>query len=64
MVGDSTIRVVKIPTSRYIIEIAERNSFEKVEDFSYIIRNRYLRIPRQGRGGIIPKDYIIVLRKK
>lgn len=64
VVGDSTIRGIQIPTSRYLIEIAKRNGFKKVEDFSYIIRNRYLRIPRSGRGGIIPKDYIIVLRKK
>jgi len=61
--GDSKIRDVKIPTSRIFIDIAKRKGFNLVDDFSYIIRNRYLRIPRKGRGGFIPKDHIIVFNK-
>lgn len=63
VVGDSIIRGVEIPTSRYIVEIGKQLGLAKKDDFSYIIRNRYLRIPRMGRGGFIPKDYILVFRK-
>ncbi|MDD5658661.1 MAG: modification methylase [Actinomycetota bacterium] len=63
VVGDSRIRNVEIPTSQYLIDIAKSLNYKLINNFSYIIRNRYLRIPRKGRGGFIPKDYIIVLKK-
>lgn len=63
VVGDSQIRGIHTPTSRILIEIAEKIGFKTENDFSYIIRNRYLRIPRQGRGGFIPQDYILVFQK-
>lgn len=63
VVGDSKIKNITIPTSRYLIELAEKEGFILDNDFSYVIRNRYLRIPRMGRGGFIPKDYILVFKK-
>jgi len=63
VVGNSQIRKVEIPTSQYLIDIAKSLNYKLINNFSYIIRNRYLRIPRQGRGGFIPKDYIIVFKK-
>jgi len=32
-----------------------------VNHFGYIIRNRYMRFPRMGRGGLIKEDWIIDL---
>lgn len=59
VVGDSKIKDIKIPTKDIFIEIAEINGFKLSNYFSYIIKNRYLRIPRSGRGGFIDKDWII-----
>jgi DNA modification methylase len=63
VVGDSVIRDIKVPTHEILIEIAERNSFTLENVFSYIIKNRYLRIPRANRGGFIKYDWIIDLKK-
>ena len=64
VVGDSVIRNINVPTSRILIEIAKREGFKLVNDFSYVIRNRYLRIPRAGKGGFIPVDYVLVFQKR
>lgn len=63
VVGDSKIKGVYIPTGKIITAIAEQEGFKLVNDFSYIIRNRYLRIPRKGRGGFIAKDNVLVFKK-
>lgn len=63
VVGDSEIRGVNIPTHEILVDIAEQNGFKLDNVFSYIIKNRYLRIPRSGRGGLIKKDWIIDLVK-
>jgi len=63
VVGDSEIRRVNIPTHEILFDIAEQNGFKLDNVFSYIIKNRYLRIPRSGRGGLIKKDWVIDLVK-
>ncbi|MFA4851842.1 MAG: DNA methyltransferase [Bacteroidales bacterium] len=63
VVGDSVIRDIKVPTHNILIEIAEQNGFQLENVFSYIIKNRYLRIPRADRGGFIKFDWIIDLKK-
>lgn len=63
VVGDSVIRGVEISTHNILILLAERNGFELINKFSYLIKNRYLRIPRANRGGLIKYDWIIDLRK-
>ena len=63
VVGDSVIRGVEVPTHKILIEIAEKNGFQLINLFSYIIKNRYLRIPRADRGGFIKFDWIIDLKK-
>lgn len=63
VVGDSVIREVEVPTHKILIEIAEKNGFQLENVFSYIIKNRYLRIPRADRGGFIKYDWIIDLKK-
>ncbi len=63
VVGDSVIRNIEVPTHKILIEIAKRNGLKLVNTFSYIIKNRYLRIPRADRGGFIKYDWIIDLKK-
>lgn len=63
VIGESQIRNINIPTHEVLIEIAKIMGFKIDLVFSYIIKNRYLRFPRNGRGGYISKDWIIALRK-
>ena len=63
VVGDSNIRGQEIPTAKVLTEIAEKNGFSYELSFKYVIRDRYLHLPRGGRGGIIKYDEILVLRK-
>lgn len=63
VVGNSRIRGIVVPTHEILIDIAKQEGFKLDNLFSYIIKNRYLRIPRSGRGGFIKKDWIIDLVK-
>jgi DNA modification methylase len=63
VVGNSLIREIEVPTHEILIKIAEKQGFNLVNCFSYLIKNRYLRIPRGGKGGLIKKDWIIDLQK-
>ena len=64
VVGDSNIRGQVIPTAKILQEIAEKNGYTYQIGFKYLIRDRYLHLPRGNRGGIIKYDEILVLRKK
>jgi len=64
VVGDSKIRGVDVPSHKILIDIAKQNGFKLENIFSYVIKNRYLRIPRAGRGGLIKKDWVIDLVKE
>lgn len=64
VVGDSTIRGQNIPTAKILTEIAKQNGYAFELSFKYIIRDRYLHLPRGGRGGIIKYDEILVLKKQ
>jgi hypothetical protein len=63
VVGNSRIRNFDVDTASILSKIAKSVGYKKELEFSYIIRNRYLRIPRAGRGGFIPKDYVLVFKK-
>ena len=63
VVGDSTIRKQVIPTAKILIEIAEKCGYRFDMSFKYVIRDRYLHLPRGNRGGIIKYDEILVIRK-
>ena len=64
VVGDSNIRGQSIPTAKVLAEIAEKNGYIFELSFKYVIRDRYLHLPRGNRGGIIKYDEILVLKKK
>jgi len=63
VVGNSNIRGIEVPTNELLVEIAKNNGFSLDNMFSYVIKNRYLRIPRSGKGGLIKKDWVIDLVK-
>ena len=63
LTGDSSIRGQTIPTSGILREMAEQNGYVRELSFRYVIRDRYLHLPRGGRGGIIHYDDVLVLRK-
>jgi len=63
VVGDSKIRGVIVPTHEILIDISREIGFDLDCLFSYTIKNRYLRFPRQGKGGLIEKDWIFALKK-
>lgn len=63
VIGNSTIRKVNVESWRVIEEIANKIGFKTVQYFNYIIQNPYIRIPRNGMGGKINKDYVLVLEK-
>lgn len=64
VVGDSNIRGQIIPTAKILTEIAERNGYLFDLSFKYVIRDRYLHLPRAGRGGIIKYDEVLVLERR
>lgn len=63
VIGNSTIRKVNIESWKVLEEIGISIGFKPIENCSYIIQNPYIRIPRNGLGGKITKDYILVLQK-
>ena len=62
-IGNSKIRGIDVRTHELLIELAQKNGYRLHNLFSYIIKNKYLRIPRSGRGGHIDNDWIIDLIK-
>lgn len=64
VMGDNTIRKVKVPTHKFLEMIAEDVGFEKIFQFQIILRNRSLNIPRNvDWADIIPYDRMLVLKK-
>ena len=63
VVGDSKIRGQDIPTAKILAEMAENMGYAFVVSFKYVIRDRYLHLPRGNRGGIINYDEILVIEK-
>ncbi len=63
VVGNCSIRGIDIDTQEYFELILKKIGFKLIKNFNYKIKNPYLRIPRNGRGGIIKKDHVIVVQK-
>lgn len=64
VVGDSNIRNQHIPTATILKEIATDFGYDFDLSFKYVIRDRYMHLPRAGRGGIINYDELLILSKK
>lgn len=63
VIGNSSIRKVNVESWKVLAEIAQKVGFTNELHFSYYIKNPYIRIPREGQGGKINEDHILVLKK-
>jgi DNA modification methylase len=59
VIGDSIVNNEVILTHELLQDCASMAGFELTNVFGYEIRNRHMRFPRQGRGGIIKYDWIL-----
>ncbi len=64
VIGNSNIRKVEIQSWKILKEIAIKIGFKFNSVFRYLIKNPYIRIPRNGRGGIVNYDYVLCLSKE
>ncbi len=64
VVGDSLVSGEPIEVHRLIQDCAASSGFAIDNIFGYEIRNRHMRFPRNGRGGIVRYDWVVDLRWK
>lgn len=64
VIGDSNVSEIFFDTADFLIDIAERNSFQITNKWSYKIKNRFMRFDRKGRGGIIEIDWVLDFVRK
>ena len=63
VIGNNRVSGYCVPSHLFLMKCAERVGFEVTNYFRYEIRNRYMRFPRNGRGGIIKHDWVLDLEK-
>jgi len=63
VVGENTLRRVRIPTYRILVHVAGRSGFELKDLLCYDVINRHLDIPRWNDSRI-ERDYVLVLQRK
>lgn len=63
VIGNNNVSGFNVPSHEILIECAERAGLEYINHFGYEIRNRYMRFPRQDRGGIIKEDWVLDFAK-
>ncbi|WBO86409.1 DNA methyltransferase [Hymenobacter yonginensis] len=63
VIGASTVRGIVVDTPEILLEIMKSIGFKSECNWKYEIRNRHMRFPRKGNGGIIHDDYVIVVKK-
>lgn len=59
IVGDSIVSGQEVRTHWLVKRCAERFGFKMKTHFAYEIRNRHMRFPRAGRGGIVTHDHVL-----
>lgn len=64
VIGNSSIRKVDIESWKVLSEIGNTIGLDTEMHFSYKIKNPYIRIPREGQGGKISEDHVLILRKR
>jgi hypothetical protein len=63
VVGNSRTGKGVLPIHDSLIRLAADAGLSFQKAFAYRIRRHYMKFPRQGRGGIITMDWVIILRK-
>lgn len=59
VIGNNSVSGYNVPSHEFLIKCAEKVGLKYSNHFGYNIRNRYMRFPRKGRGGIIKEDWVI-----
>lgn len=62
IIGDNVINGIEIPTHKIIAEIAEKIGFNWFGYYKYPIKDHRTSIPRNGSGGKIKYEYVIILK--
>ncbi len=63
VVGNSQSLLGVVPLHEAFLRLAAAAGLELERAFGYRIRRHYMKFPRNGRGGIILIDWVLVLRK-
>lgn len=63
VVGDSLVSGEPVPVSELMSAVAGDSGFGVTGGFGYEIRNRHMRFPRMGRGGILRYDWVIEMER-
>jgi len=63
IIGDNVVKGIFIPTHQIIARLAEYVGFEWVNLYEYKIKDHRTSIPRNGNGGKIEYEKVIVLKK-
>ena len=63
VVGDNEICKKTVKTSEILTDLATSIGYELDCYYSYLIKNPYIRIPRNGKGGQVKYDNVICLRR-
>ena len=61
VVGDSLVSGEAISVHKLVTDCARAVGFEVKDTFGYEIRNRHMRFPRMGRGGLVKYDWVLEL---
>lgn len=64
VVGDSDVSNIHFKTATYLTELASRHSLALTNRWGYIIKNRFMRFDRKGRGGKIDIDWVLDFQKE
>lgn len=64
VVGDSIVSNEVVPVHKLIQLCGAKRGFRVKSVFAYEIRNRHMRFPRKGRGGLVKYDWIIDFEKE
>jgi DNA modification methylase len=64
VVGGNTMRGRFVPTYDLLRELAEAEGFLAEDRFFYVLRNRFMRIPRSPHSGLIKTDCVQAFRKE
>lgn len=63
VIGKNEIRGNEVDTPKILTKLADRVGFETELQFGYVLKNKYVGMSRNGKGGDIDTDHIIVLKK-
>jgi hypothetical protein len=63
VIGNSSSQQKQVPVHDCLLRLAQSHGFALRHAFGYRLRRHYMKFPRNGRGGIILIDWIIVLER-